>query len=252
MLEVKKIMGPNQESLAYMKRDGKAGSSSLVWLGGYHSDMSGSKAQIMDDFAKESGLASLRFDYSGHGQSDGAFENGTISKWLSESQYMIDNLTAGKIILVGSSMGGWLALLLALKNPSKVCGIVLCAPAPDFTEDLMWAGFNECQKQEMMDIGFCLRPNDYEAPYKVTRELIIDGRSHLILRAPINIGVPIRIVHGMEDKDVPFSRSIDLTEKISSQNIHLNLIKNGGHRLSEPNELEALKAAINEVYKTIL
>lgn len=251
-IEVKSIIGPNQERLAYMKREAKADAITLVWLCGYHSDMSGSKASIMDEFASENTLGSLKFDYSGHGQSDGTFEHGTISKWLSEAQFMLDSLISGNVVLVGSSMGGWLALLLAINNPSKVCGMVLSAPAPDFTEDLMWAGFDENQKREIMETGFWLRPNDYDAPHKVTKELIEDGRNHLITNAQINIDVPIRIIHGMEDKDVPFMRSVDLVQKVRGQDVKLVLMKNGGHRLSEPNELLVLKAAINDVYKTIL
>lgn len=251
MPEIKTIIGPFNESLAYMHSGAGANCTTFVWLCGYHSDMSGSKAQTMHDFAIKNGLGSLRFDYSGHGQSGGKFENGTIGKWLKEAQFIIDRLAGDKIILVGSSMGGWLSLLLALNNPKRVHGIVLSAPAPDFTEDLMWASFSESQKQEIMETGYWLRPNDYDAPYKVTKELLMDGRNHLLLGGQINLDIPVRIIHGMKDKDVPYKRSIDLADKIKSQDVQLTLVKNGGHRLSEPNELLILEALLEQIYSEV-
>lgn len=252
MSEIKTLIGPHNEKIAYVKECQSHSALSLVWLCGYHSDMSGSKAETMAKTAKENSINSVRFDYSGHGQSDGKFEDGTIGKWLSEAQFVLDNLIDGDAILIGSSMGGWISLLLALQNQHRIKGLVLSAPAPDFTEDLMWNNFTDEQKKQLNETGYWLRPNDYDAPYKVTKDLIFEGRNHLLLGGEINLQMPIHIIHGMEDKDVPFMRSINLAQKLKSQNIELQLIKNGGHRLSEPNELLILKSAINKIYHATL
>lgn len=249
-IKVQYKIDPHGEKIAFIKRDGNA--ACLVWLCGYHSDMSGSKAQTMDDFAKQNGFASLRFDYSGHGLSSGKFDEGTISKWLNEAQFILDSIEQEKIILIGSSMGGWISLLLALRNLSRIAGLVLCAPAPDFTEDLMWNSFSDDVKKQIIETGYWLRPNDYDEPYKVTKALLDDGRTHLIMDGPINIDVPVTILHGMQDADVPFERSLALAQKLKSENVKIELFKTGGHRLSEPQELAALYRAIAQICEITL
>lgn len=246
-----KIANAQGEDIAFQLRGG--GELCFMWLCGYHSDMEGSKASVMDDFARENNHSSLRFDYSGCGKSGGDFEDGTISKWLAESQLMLDQLSTKSVVLVGSSMGGWISLLLAKNNPTKIKAMFLLAPAPDFTEDLMWNNFSEEAKKAIIENGYWLRPSEYdEEPYKITRELIEDGRNHLLLHQEIPINVPVRILHGMQDKDVPFERTIKLAQMIKSDDIRVQFLKSGGHRLSEPHELQILKSILQEISEAIL
>lgn len=245
-IEIKFIDGPNGHRLGYKYRDGNG--PCLVWLCGFHSDMSGSKANKMDEVAKNNNIKSLRFDYSGTGVSNGEFEQGTISKWLNDAAFIINSQNNGEIILVGSSMGGWIALLLFKIFKEKIKAIVLIAPAPDFTQDLMWNKFSDGIKGEIIQNGYWLRPSPYdENGYKITRELIDDGKTNLILNENIDINVPIRILHGMNDEDVPFMRSIELIQKLKSDDVELTLVKNGDHRLSSDENLNLLYQTIEKI-----
>lgn len=231
----------------------KAGEACLVWLCGFHSDMDGSKAIMMEETAKEIGFSSLRFDYSGHGKSDGDFEDGTISQWFNDAIKVIEAYELKKIILVGSSMGGWISIKLAQYFQDKIKAMVLIAPAPDFTQDLMWNKFPEEIKKQIQKQGFWLRPSPYdENGYKVTKELIEDGNNNSVLKRQIEFEKPVRILHGALDEDVPFMRSIDLMQKITSDDIRLNIIKNGDHRLSTQDDLEILHATLKEIANSIL
>lgn len=224
----------------------------LVWLCGYHSDMEGSKALKMEEIAKELGLSSLRFDYSGHGKSGGNFEDGTISQWLNDAKTTIEAFGIHKMILVGSSMGGWISIKLVQHFKEMVKAMVLIAPAPDFTQDLMWNQFSDEVKKMISQQGFWLRPSPYDdGGYKVTKQLIEDGHNNLVLQRPIEFDGPIRILHGMCDEDVPFMRSIDLIQKFTSENAQLHLVKNGDHRLSTDENLNLLGATIKEIAQTI-
>jgi len=226
----------------------------LVWLGGFHSDMRGTKAAALDAWAAEHGRACLRFDYSGHGESGGVFEEGTIGRWLSDSLAVFDAYARGPQILVGSSMGGWLSLLLArtlARRPSAghatIAGMVLIAPAVDFTEELMWKQFPKAVKQQIESTGQWLRPSAYEAPYPITRTLIEDGRRHLLLDGLIEPGCPVRILQGVKDEDVPWNHAVELVARIARDDVVLTLIKDGDHRLSRPEDIARLLEAVAEL-----
>jgi pimeloyl-ACP methyl ester carboxylesterase len=226
----------------------------LFWLGGYRSDMKGTKAVALADWAAGQGRACVRFDYSGHGESEGAFTDGTIGRWLDESLAVFDACCRGPQILVGSSMGGWLALLLvrALRQRSqaqvaRVAGLVLIAPAVDFTEDLMWKRFTPEIKQELEATGMWARPSQYAAePYLVTRRLIEEGRSHLLLGGMIECGCPVRILQGVADPDVPWQHAKALVARLACDDVVLTLVKDGDHRLSRPEDIERLIRAVAE------
>lgn len=238
---------PAGRRLACRRVKPQAGKPSLVWLAGFKSDMSGGKAQALAAWAADTGHGALLFDYSGHGESDGAFEDGTITAWREDALAAIDTQTEGPLILVGSSMGGWMALLAALARPDRVKGLVLIAPAPDFTEKLMWPEFTDAQQAEIMEKGFILRPSDYGEPYRITRALIEDGRNWQILDAPIAFDGPVRILQGMQDPDVPWLHALELNERLTSGDIVLTLIKDGDHRLSRDQDIARLLAVCGEV-----
>ncbi len=231
------------ETIAYWRSDGQG--VGVVWLSGFHSDMTGSKAQEVARWAGETGRACLRFDYFGHGASTGDFADGTIGRWREDTLSALDSLTEGPQILVGSSMGGWMALLAALARPDRVAGLVLIAPAPDFTEDLMWAGFPDAVKTELREAGRWLRPSAYgDEPYPITMRLIEEGRDHLVMREEIPIRCPVRILHGMEDADVPWQRSVTLVERLAATDVTVHFIKAGDHRLSTEPDIARLIATI--------
>ncbi len=229
----------------------------VFWLSGFNSDMRGTKAQALDAWAGEKGRACVRFDYSGHGESGGAFVDGTISRWLEESLAVFDRFCAGPQVVVGSSMGGWLALLLARQVAKRkaeagpgggaLAGLVLIAPAPDFTEELMWKGFPAKVREEIETKGLWLRPSDYGDPYPITRALIEDGRKHLVLGSSINVGCPVRILQGAQDADVPWQHAFALTAQLPSDDVVLTLIQDGDHRLSRPQDIARLIAAVEEL-----
>src|SRR5690606_21173068 len=219
----------------------------IFWLGGFKSDMRGTKAEALVVHAAKSGRACVRFDYSGHGESGGRFEDGTISSWLEDAEAVFTRETRGPQIVVGSSMGGWIALLLARalsKRPSeerRIAGLVLIAPAPDFTETLMWAEFSPAIRKEIEEKGFWQRPSAYgEDPYPITRALIEDGRRHLLLDKPIELGCPVRILQGVKDPDVPFGHAMKLVSCLAQDDVVLTLIKDGDHRLSRPEDIDRL------------
>lgn len=238
---------PQGRRLAFRKIPTVKGGPTLIWLSGYRSDMSGGKAEAVKSWAWETGNGAVLFDYSGHGESDGRFEDGTISAWREDTLAAIDTLCDGPVILVGSSMGGWMALLAALARPERVKGLVLIAPAPDFTEKLMWAGLSLAQQEEVMTKGVTLRPSDYGTPDPITKALIEDGRNWQILDAGIEFGGPVRILQGMEDPDVPWPHALEINERLASPDVVLTLIKDGDHRLSRTQDVARLLAACSEV-----
>jgi pimeloyl-ACP methyl ester carboxylesterase len=213
----------------------------IVFLGGFMSDMTGTKATHFEEHCARRGLAYTRFDYSGHGQSSGKFADGTIGQWAKDAIAVLDHVATGPQILVGSSMGGWISLLTALARPDRVCGLIGVAAAPDFTEDLMWAHFSDAQKKTIEETGALIDPTDYgDDPYTITRTLIVDGRNHLLLRDPIALNIPVRLVQGMQDPDVPWQTALKLAETLTSTDVEVQLIKSGDHRLSKPAELDAI------------
>jgi pimeloyl-ACP methyl ester carboxylesterase len=223
------------QRLAYRKRGGRQ--PTLLFLPGYASDMDGAKALALDAFAAQHGIAALRFDYSGTGSSGGQFEQKTLDTWLREARAMADELTAGPLILIGSSMGAWLALHLAMEIPDRIRALVGIAAAPDFTE---W-GFTPEQQSALLRDGRIERPSAYGGDSQVTsRAFWESGQSMLLLDQPIAVECPVRLIHGSADQDVPLRVALRLTEQLRSADIQLNIIKAGGHRLSEPHEIEAI------------
>jgi pimeloyl-ACP methyl ester carboxylesterase len=232
----------------------RAGSApGLFWLGGFNSDMKGTKALALDDWAAEHGRACVRFDYSGHGESGGAFVDGTIGRWLEESIAVFEQFCVGPQIVIGSSMGGWMALLLARelaqRAPARasLAGLVLIAPAPDFTEQLMWNGFSPEIRKEIESKGMWLRPSEYGDPYPITRALIEEGRNHLLLGSAIEVGCPVRILQGAKDPDVPWQHAFALTHRLPSDDVVLTMIQDGDHRLSRPQDIARILAAVTEI-----
>ena len=219
----------------------------VVVLGGLRSDMTGAKALHLADWAQEQGRAYLRFDYSGHGQSSGKFQDGAIGDWLEDAKLALD-LTVGSQILVGSSMGGWIALLLARAMPSRIAGIVGVAAAPDFTEDGMWAGFDEIQRKTLLETGQIALKSDYsDDPTIIIRRMIEDGRDHLVLRSPLYMPFPTRFLQGTDDPDVPPSVAIALLNHAQGPDIQLSLVKGADHRFSTPDCLAMIGAALADV-----
>lgn len=220
----------------------------LVWFGGFKSDMTGTKAEHLARWSAENGRAFLRFDYSGHGASDGRFEDGTISAWLADALAAFDRLTEGRQIVVGSSMGGWIAALSALQRPDRIAGAVFIAPAPDFTEALLWDQLTGPERDQILTQGRLVEHSPYSPePSIITRDLIEDGRRHLILGAPIEINAPVRILQGMADPDVPWRHALFFAERLTTNDMEMTLIKSGDHRLSKPHELAAIVAAIQSI-----
>ena len=219
----------------------------VVFLGGFRSDMTGTKAQYLETWARAEGRAFLRFDYSGHGQSSGDFEDGAIGDWAADARAAILALTEGPQILVGSSMGGWISLLLARDMAAHVAGLVTIAAAPDFTEDSMWQGFDADQRAVLEEVGKIALPSEYGEPLVITRRLIEDGRNNLVLRTPLVLPFPVRMLQGTADADVDQSVALRLLEHASGDNIRLTLVKGADHRFSEPACLDLIAAAIAEV-----
>jgi pimeloyl-ACP methyl ester carboxylesterase len=243
--KIERFIREDGETIAYLRRGGK--SPGVVWLGGFHSDMSGTKAQALDAWAEANGRAYLRFDYFGHGASSGAFRDGTITRWRDDALAVLDKLCDGPQVLVGSSMGAWIALLVARARPEKVAALLLLAPAADFTEALIWARMTPDIRDEVMERGEWQRPSAYgDGPYPITRALIEDGRRHLMLDAPIAIDCPVHILQGMNDPDVPWQHALKLVEKLSG-NPTLTLIKNGDHRLSTPHDLALIAQTLDAI-----
>jgi pimeloyl-ACP methyl ester carboxylesterase len=224
------------------------GAPGLFWLSGFNSDMQGTKALALDVWAAEQGRACVRFDYSGHGSSGGAFVDGTIGRWLEESVAVFDRFCDGPQVVIGSSMGGWMALLLAREIARRrgLAGLVLIAPAPDFTEELMWKGFPPEVRQEIETKGVWLRPSHYGEPTPITRALIEEGRNHLLLGRAIEVGCPVRILQGAQDPDVPWQHAFALAHRLPSDDVVLTMIQDGDHRLSRPQDIARIIAAVKE------
>lgn len=213
----------------------------VIFLGGFKSDMTGSKATALEDFCRARGQAFLRFDYFGHGESEGDFLDGTIGRWRDDALAVLDQLTEGPQILVGSSMGGWLMLLTALARRPRIHGLIGIAAAPDFTEDLIWLELSAADQARLQADGFLSQPSAYaDQPYVITRKLIEDGRQHLLLRAPVDLDCPVRLLHGMADPDVPVTVATRLAQRLAGGNVIQHLIKDGDHRLSRPQDLALL------------
>ena len=237
--------------VAVRAREG--GSPGLFWLGGFKSDMQSTKAVALDAWAAERKRACVRFDYSGHGESGGEFVHGTIGRWLEESVAVFKRFCAGPQVVIGSSMGGWMALLLARElgrrpaSRASLAGLVLIAPAPDFTEELMWKGFSSEARHQIETTGAWLRPSEYGDPYPITRNLIEEGRKHLLLGSTIEVGCPVHILQGARDPDVPWKHAFSLAHRLPADDVVLTMIQDGDHRLSRPQDIVRILAAVAEM-----
>ncbi len=231
--------------IAYEQTAGKG--PGVVFLCGFKSDMEGSKAVHLESWAKAQGRAFLRFDYSGHGASSGEFTDGAIGDWAADAAELIEAVTDGSQVLVGSSMGGWISLILATLMPEKIAGLVGIAAAPDFTEDSMWAGFSDAQKAELAENGQVSLPSDYDEPYIITRRLIEEGRDNLVLRRPLHLGFPTRFLQGTADTSVKMSVPLRIVEHASGDDIQLTVVKGADHSFSTPECLALIEREIGEV-----
>lgn len=236
---------PDGARLAWRRVAGRG--PTVVWLGGFKSDMSGTKAQVLADWATARERAYVRFDYFGHGQSSGSFAHGTITRWRDDALAVLDQLTEGPLVLVGSSMGGWLSCLVAAVREPRIKALVLVAPAADFTEKLMMPEMSSDNLLELAETGVWMRPSDYGEPYPISRELLEDGARWSILPGPVPIDVPVRILQGGQDPDVPWTHALELAHAIRSEDVVFNLVKDGDHRLSRPQDLARLIAAVEEM-----
>ena len=238
--------GKDARRIALRMRDGAA--PGLFWMSGFKSDMQGGKALALDAWAAEHKRACVRFDYSGHGESGGAFVDGTIGRWLEDSLAVFDAACQGPQVIIGSSMGGWMALLAARAMAEPPAGLVLIAPAADFTEELMWARFPEETKRTIIEHGVYLRPSQYSPhPTPITRRLIEEGRDHLLLGGPVSVGAPVHILQGMDDPDVPWRHALRLVECLAEDDVVVTLIKDGDHRLSREEDLARIVEAVDGI-----
>jgi pimeloyl-ACP methyl ester carboxylesterase len=237
---------PDGRRIAHHRSPGR--SPGVVFLGGFRSDMTGTKAVYLEDWARAQGRAFLRLDYTGHGASSGDFLEGCIGDWARDARDALDRLTEGPQVLVGSSMGGWIALRLARSAPERIAGLVGIAAAPDFTEDSMWAGFDADQRARLMAEGAVALPSDYsDEPYVITRRLIEDGREQLVLRDPLDLPFPVRLLHGTADADVALSVPLRLIAHATGPDIRLTLVKDADHRFSTPELLALIGRTIEEI-----
>ena len=233
-------------TIAYHQVAGSA--RGIVFLGGFRSDMTGTKALFLEDYCRRRGRAFLRFDYFGHGASSGDIALGTIGRWAEDAIAVLDSLTKGRQVLVGSSMGGWVMLLAAIARTERVHALVGIAAAPDFTEDLVWPRLDPVQRRQLRETGAVTLPSEYEpAGYDYRLGLFEDGRQHLVMRGPIALDRPVRLLHGMRDEAVPWQTSLSLAERLGSSDVVVTLVKDGDHRLSSETDLARLGRTLDEL-----
>jgi pimeloyl-ACP methyl ester carboxylesterase len=236
-------------TIAYHRTAGS--SPGVVFLGGFRSDMTGTKATYLEEYCRSRGRAYLRFDYFGHGASSGETALGTIGRWAEDAVAVLESLTEGPQVLIGSSMGGWIMLLVALARPSRVHALVGVAAAPDFTEDLLWPRLDPEQRRQLRDTGFVTVRSEYEpAGYTYRQNLFEDAKQHLLMRQAIDLKCPVRLLHGMNDTSVPWQTSLSLAERLASRDIVVTLVKDGDHRLSRPADLQRLGRTLDELLGT--
>lgn len=241
----------NGDHLAYHHRPGS--SPGVLFCPGFNSDMCGNKALALDGWCEERGIQFTRFDYSGHGASSGSLEEGTISRWRDDALAVLDAITEGAQVIVGSSMGGWIMLLAALARPDRIAGLVGIAAAPDFTERMREQRLDAQQLSQLAATGFCDMPNSYDdgEPYRISQSLLDDGRRHLLLSQPIPLSMPVRLIHGQCDADVPWQHSLRIAEQLRGTDVEIQLVKSGDHRMSEPQDLERLLRMVAELRQRI-
>jgi pimeloyl-ACP methyl ester carboxylesterase len=233
--------------IAYRHSAGKP--PGVTFLTGFKSDMQGGKATALEAFCTAKGHAFTRFDYYGHGESSGAFEDGTIGRWADDAVHVLDTVTEGPQVLVGSSMGGWIMLLAALARPDRVAGLVGIAAAPDFTRDLIPPALTPDQLEQLDEQGYCDIPNCYDdqEPYRIRKSLLDEGDNHLLLNGEIALDVPVRLIQGIEDEDVPWQTALRIMERVKSRDVEIQFVKAGDHRLSEPHDLDRLTRTVGNM-----
>lgn len=241
------LEGPNGR-IAYHHSPGS--SPGVLFCTGFNSDMGGTKARALDAWCAERGIQFTRFDYSGHGESDGRFEDGSIGEWLDDMLAVLDSVCQGPQLVVGSSMGGWIMLLAARARPGHIAGLLGIASAPDFTRAMRDSRLSSGQLADLDETGYCEIANHYDdgKPYRIGRKLLEEGEQHLLLGAEIAIDVPVRLIHGQADADVPWQLSLQVAELLASQDVELLLVKQGDHRLSEPVDLERMLAVLGNLW----
>jgi pimeloyl-ACP methyl ester carboxylesterase len=232
----------NGSELAWVRLDGRG--PTVVFLPGFRSDMTGDKATALAAFCAERGVTMLRFDYSGHGASSGNFTDGTIGSWAADALAAIDGLTSGPLILVGSSMGGWIALLAAKARSERMAALVGIAAAPDFTQHLMWDAMAPAERATLERDGVLYVPSQYGEPTPITLKLIRDGANHLVLTGPLPIRCPVRLLHGQADPDVPWELALRIAQRVETPDVRVILVKDGDHRLSRPSDLDLLRQTV--------
>jgi pimeloyl-ACP methyl ester carboxylesterase len=237
------------EWVAYERHPGRT--PEVLFLGGFASDMTGTKALRLDAHCRARGQAFTRFDYRGHGASSGQFTDGTIGEWAADALAVLDRVVEGPALLVGSSMGGWIMLLVALARPERVKGLIGIAAAPDFTERLMKDAMTAEEAATLARDGVLLQPSEYGAPLPITARLLDEGRDHLVLDQPIPIGCPVHLLHGQADPDVPFELALELADRLESRAVTLELVKDGDHRLSREADLRRLTAALDRIVEAV-
>ena len=241
----KTLLRGDGQHIAYHSTRGKT--PGVIFLGGFRSDMTGTKATALERACIANNRAFVRFDYFGHGASSGSFVSGTIGRWCEDVIAVLDQLTIGPQVLVGSSMGGWIMLLAALERPDRVAGLIGVAAAPDFTEDLMWSGFDASIRRTLETDGVYLEPSPYDPePTPITLALIEEGRKHLVLRQPIPFDGPVRLIQGTDDPDVPWQHALRTADALTSHDVVVSLIKGGDHRLSEPEQIAHILRTVEE------
>lgn len=225
----------------------------ILFCSGFNSNMQGDKALALESWCQDRGRQYTRFDYFGHGQSSGNFEDGTIGRWRDDTLAVLDAVTTGPQVIVGSSMGGWIMLLAALARPERIVGLVGVAAAPDFTRELAAHGLDQQQLRQLQESGYCQIANCYDdgAPYRISRHLLEEGDSHLLLGQEIALDVPVRLIQGQQDEDVPWERSLQLMERLASPDVELQLVKAGGHRLSAGPDLERLMHTVDRLLEQL-
>jgi pimeloyl-ACP methyl ester carboxylesterase len=248
---IRYLKRPDGERIAYHALEGK--SPGVLFCGGFNSDMTGTKATALAAFAAGQGRAFVRFDYFGHGASSGEFRAGTIGRWIEDALAVLDAVALGPQILIGSSMGAWVTLHLALRRPARVRALIGIAPAPDFTEELLWRRLDAGTRLELREKGVWFEPSPYSPePTPITLALIEEGRRHLLLGKPIEILCPVHLVHGLNDRDVPWQHALKLMLALQSRDVALTLVKEGDHRLSEPSDLKRLVAVLDAMLAKIV
>lgn len=248
---VEKLSLTNGNFLSYHRYTYPENTIGIIFLGGFMSDMNGTKAMHLDQFCRQHRYDFIRFDYSGHGQSSMSFSECTIGLWKENILTIIDQLTEKPQLLIGSSMGGWLMLLTALARKARICGLIGVASAPDFTENLIWNELSKEQQQVLQTTGLFSLESEYnDSPYPISYPLITEGRNHLLLNQPISIDLPTYLIHGMKDIDVPYQLSQTLHQQLTSKDKHLILLEHGDHRMSSPEALMCLTDTLQTLYKT--